>query len=267
MSDWYAHARHVNVGPGAGSMVGGPARATHHTTEGGSVDGAIATYRKTGNYPTFTIDYAADDVVQHLPVTTAATALKHPAPPHTNRMGTVNVQVEWVGQAAHPFTAGHEAGPNVAGFFDYLRELGIPDSWPAGSPLPYPDSYGDNGQRDAETWSTKAGHYGHSQVPGNEHGDPGAIDPAFVRQTAKHPAPATTPAPAPAPLEEDDDMAQVITADGKALYIATARHGARHIASMVELHGMVAAGVLTAEQAKPRTVSADQLQALVAAAA
>jgi hypothetical protein len=71
----------------------------HHTTEGSTIDGAVATYKKTGNYPTFTIDYAKDDVVQHLPVTTGATAVKNASGGvDTNREGVVCIQVEWVGR-------------------------------------------------------------------------------------------------------------------------------------------------------------------------
>ena len=58
-----------------------------------------------------------------------------------------------------------------------------------GAPKAYPSSYGlDNGDRDPKVWAAHGGHYGHSQVPENLHGDPGAIDPLFVRQTAKVPA-------------------------------------------------------------------------------
>ena len=34
-------------------------------------------------------------------------------------------------------------------------------------------------------WTSHGGHYGHSQVPENLHGDPGALDPNFVKQSAK----------------------------------------------------------------------------------
>jgi hypothetical protein len=201
---WYAQARRVHVGDGCGAMNGGPPRAVHHTTEGSTIDGAVATYKKTHNYPTFTIDYAKDDVVQHIPVNVGATAVKNAAGGvDTNREGSVCIQVEWVGKAEKPFTTdkqGHliPAGPKVRGFFDFLRAHGIPDVWPEGAPLAYPGSYGgNNGDRHPRTWTSKAGHYGHSQVPENEHGDPGALDPTFIKQTAKPPVTAAAkPAPA-----------------------------------------------------------------------
>lgn len=187
---WYAGATRKPIAgvTGGGSMVGGPARAIHHTTEGSTIAGAEATYAKTKNAPHFTIDYAHDVIHQHLPVNVAATALKNPAGGvQTNRQGDYNVQIEWVGFAKNPFTT-HDgklvnAGPKVRAFFDWLRKLRIPDTWPMGAPKPYPSSYGlGNGDRNAKTWTSKGGHYGHSQVPENEHGDPGAIDPAFVKQ-------------------------------------------------------------------------------------
>jgi hypothetical protein len=181
---WYPNAERVDVGPGCGSMVGGPARVTHHTTEGGTAEGAISTYRNTGDYPTFTIQYDSDKLYQHVSVDLGSTALVHTSGQmDTNRMGSVNIQIEWVGYAQHPFTDNVTAGPNVRGFFDWLRSWGVPDVWPNGAPLAYPASYGDNGQRDLNNWKTQAGHYAHSQVPENSHGDPGAIDPAFIKQT------------------------------------------------------------------------------------
>jgi hypothetical protein len=186
MSDiWFAPAQRIDVGLGCGGMAGGPPRVVHHTTEGGSIAGAVATYKQTGDYPTFTANYLTDTVVQHLPVTTGATALMHKGGPETNRMGVVCIQIEWVGSAKTPFTAHATAGPVVRAFFDFLRGWGVPDVWPNGSPMPYPASYGANGQRDAATWVGKAGHYGHSQVPGNDHGDPGQLDPAFIKQSAQ----------------------------------------------------------------------------------
>lgn len=201
---WFSQARRVNVGDGSGAMLGGEPRAVHHTTEGSTIDGAVATYRKTGCFPTFTIDYVKDDVVQHLPVNVGASALKNASGGvQTNRKGSVCIQIEWVGSATKPFNKTTEgklipAGPKVKAFFDFLRSHGIPDVWPEGAPPAYGQggapAYGaGNGERHAATWESKAGHYGHSQVPENSHGDPGAIDPGFVKQTAR--AAAVTPKP------------------------------------------------------------------------
>jgi hypothetical protein len=255
-SAWFPQARRVDVGGGCGAMRGGPPRAVHHTTEGSTIDGAVATYRKTGNYPTLTIDYAKDDVVQHLPANVGATAVKNAAGGvDTNREGLYCIQVEWVGQAAHPFTSDGRgglkpAGPKVRAFLDWLRSLGIPDAWPMGAPKAYPGSYGlNNGDRDPKVWASKAGHYGHSQVPENEHGDPGAVDPSFVRQTNHAPtAPSAAPqqskpTPAPAPTSTEDSVF-IVRGSSAAQYV-TDFITKRHVTNMAELHDLQQAGVKT----------------------
>jgi hypothetical protein len=85
---------------------------------------------------------------------------------------------------------------------------------------------------------------------------------------ARVPTPRRPATPSQSPhVQEDDDMAQVITADGVALYVATARHGARHITDQLEAGAQVAAGLITLEQLHhPVRVTPAQLQALTAAA-
>jgi hypothetical protein len=41
--------------PGIGKYTEGPFKIVHHTTEGGSAAGAIATYKAAGAYPHFTV--------------------------------------------------------------------------------------------------------------------------------------------------------------------------------------------------------------------
>jgi peptidoglycan hydrolase-like protein with peptidoglycan-binding domain len=243
---------------GGGSMLGGKPRAVHHTTEGSTAAGAEATYAKTGNAPHITADYARDIVEQHLPVNVAATAVRNePGGVETNRQGSVCVQIEWVGQAAHPFTAGHKAGPKVKGLLDWLRSLGIPDVWPMGPPKAYPGSYGaSNGDRDPKVWAASAGHYGHSQVPENVHGDPGAIDPAFVKQTAK---PAPKPAPAPVyrythlPLKHGDANVDVAHAQKRLGVAVDGRFGdvtEAHVKAFQKAHRLTVDGVVGPVTAK-----------------
>jgi hypothetical protein len=89
--------------------------------------------------------------------------------------------------------------------------------------------------------------------------------PAPARIPARIPAPRPSHTPAPY-VPEDDDMAQVITADGVAIYVATARHGARHINDQVEAGALVAAGLITLQQLhQPVRVTPAQLQALTTA--
>lgn len=221
----------VYVGDGCGPMLGGPPRVTHHTTEGGSIDGAVSTYLLTHDYPHLTGNYLTDEIVGHIPFNVGATALMHNQDPETNRMGTFNVQIEWIGAAANPFTDGHSAGPNVRRLFDTLRSLGIPDVWPAGPPPA--NAYGiDNGHRNAAIWSSRAGHYCHSQVPGNYHADPGAINPSFIRATA-----ITSPGP------QEDEMNTVIVGDGQSHYV-TNFLTKRRIATVEEDNALRLAGMI-----------------------
>lgn len=164
-------------GNSGGSLVGGDPRWTWHTTEGENISSAIAAYREHNSWPTVTWDPTTGRIVQHLPGNVAARSLENPAGGvETNRQGRVHVQVEVVGYAAHPFTSLRDL-PGFDKLAAWWRAQGVPDGWPAGGPLPYPKSYGlDNGQRSAALWVSHGGHYGHSQVPENHHGDPGAVD-------------------------------------------------------------------------------------------
>ena len=190
-------------------LQGGEPRVTWHCTEGGSIKGAIAAYRQHKSWPTITWDPLTGEIHQHFPATVGARALQNDAGGvQTNAHGRVHIQIEVVGHAASPFTAGPMKG--LATLLRWIRSHGVPDTWPGGQPLAYgpdkrrpgvsPAAYGDrNGTRSTKTWA-KAGHFGHSQVPENDHGDPGAIDITFT--TKYRPAPAPTPAPAPAPTRK-----------------------------------------------------------------
>jgi hypothetical protein len=97
----------------------------------------------------------------------------------TNREGKVNIQVEVLGRAKDPWTKGFDPGkkPNYRKLIAAGRSHGIPDVWPAGKP---PSTAAAATKRDRSTWQSKGGHFGHSQVPGNDHWDPGGIDTSIV---------------------------------------------------------------------------------------
>jgi lysozyme family protein len=157
--------------PGIGPFTDGPFKIIHHTTEGGSASGAIATYKETRNYPHFTVE--EDAVYQHVDTNSAVTALEHPSGTvETNRSHAI--QIELVGFAGKPKS--RNSLRTMAALCRWLEEQhDIPTVWPNG--FPYPPV---NGQRpnvpfnrDSTNWRTKGGHYGHCHVPNNTHWDPG----------------------------------------------------------------------------------------------
>lgn len=163
----------------------GGARSVWHTTEGPSIAAAVSAYRANNSWPHATWDPRTGEVVQHLHVNQSARSVQNlSGGVQTNRYGVV-LQVETVAHAAVPFTNGPLAG--LDRIMDWMRSNGVPDVWPMGQPLAYgpderrpgvsPAAYGlNNGDRDPAIWTAKGGHYGHSQVPENDHGDPGRID-------------------------------------------------------------------------------------------
>lgn len=72
----------------------------------------------------------------------------------------------------------------------WLRSWGVPDVWPMGAPTW-------TARRDAAVWNSRSGHYGHSQVPENDHTDPGPMPNLFGAAPVQPP---TQPPPAGAVL-------------------------------------------------------------------
>jgi hypothetical protein len=107
----------------------------------------------------------------------------------TNRTGRYCVQIETV------FTAGETVNgkkyatvrdtpcKNLDKIMAWLRSLGIPDTWPGGAPTGF--------TRDTvslDAWTKLGGHYGHNQVPGNSHVDPGPMPNLFASAPTPHEA-------------------------------------------------------------------------------
>jgi len=164
-------------------------RAVWHTTETalGTLDAVVRGYERTGSWPHATWDPSTGRVKQHYTAEIGARALRNTSGGiETNSFGAL--QVEVVGYARSPFTGGPMRG--VQPILNWLRANGVPGHWPAGQPLAYgaderrpgvtPAAYGlGNGTRKPSAWM-QPGHFGHSQVPENEHGDPGRIDTTFT---------------------------------------------------------------------------------------
>ncbi|AWB24031.1 hypothetical protein DA075_26710 [Methylobacterium currus] len=235
---WYPLAIQTPF-PGIGNYRDGPYKIIHHTTEGSSAAGAIATYKKTGSYPHFTVDQ--DVVYQHVDTETAVTALEHPAgTPETNRSHAIQIElVGFAGSAKSPTSLA-----TLAALCRWLEQRhGIPAEWPNGLPKPAVHGRDPGGHnRDVEHWTTRGGHYGHSQVPHNSHWDPAytAEEVAVVMGPASGaPADAVAaallegePAALPAMAEFSGPSAAEAPATtgyvGALVAVATAEHAAYH---------------------------------------
>jgi hypothetical protein len=178
--------------------------------------------RRAGNDVHFVFNPLSGDIVQMLPASRSARALKNLAGGvQTNRLGSVCLQVEVIGFAAAPFTARLTAAgvEGLGRLVRFARAHGIPDVWPAGPPPVYPHG---SSPRRADIWATKPGHYGHSQVPENDHGDPGAINVLVLWAAAAQPASSSGTA-------RGTDMDLVKSPDGRVWDVSAV--GRRYIAS------------------------------------
>lgn len=153
-----------------GTYTGGPFRVVHHTTEGTSYAGARSVYAAKKADPHFTV--AGSSIFQHIDTGSAARALKNPpGGVQTNRQSAV--QIEVVGFAGRPKDIATLR--RVAELCRWIEgEHGIPQEWPSGRPRSSSNGHDPGGHnRSAENWNAIGGHYGHSQVPENDHWDPG----------------------------------------------------------------------------------------------
>lgn len=172
-----------------------------HTTEGGTVDGAIAAYRKNNSWPHLTVQAfwgRTPDICGHLDLNVSARSLRNMAGGvQTNTDGVV--QLEVVGAATRP---GDIDWGTIARLVigPICRTMGIPVQ-SAVTWLAYPASYGKSKVRlSGPEWTSYRGLLGHQHAPENDHGDPGAIPIDVILAAAG----STTAAPSQLP--EDDDM-------------------------------------------------------------
>lgn len=181
---------------GAMDTPGKPGRVVWHTTESGAGDAAFAAVARVliseADEPHFLYDPTTDRLGQFGPLDQSARALKNDGATRTNRTGRVCIQIEVLARAGTPFTGYWKPGPNFRKLMAAIRSWGVPDLFPMGSLAShYADS---SAKRDRTVWLNKGGHYGHCNVPGNDHWDPGAIS-----RTALFAAAPTTAPPKPAP--------------------------------------------------------------------
>jgi hypothetical protein len=177
-----------------GTMAGGPPRGVWHITwdelgPGGKMPSfdAIMNYLKNVDFcPHLMWDPWSGRIVQFYPANRSARAVRNlSGGVETNRMGKVCLQVEVffapgaVVNGKKYITVADTPCKGLGEIVEWMRTWGVPDVWPNG----WPKWTGNS--RSSSGWA-KAGHFGHSQVPENDHSDPG---------------------PMPRSMFEEDDMA------------------------------------------------------------
>lgn len=182
---WIPGAERITPSRPGGTITStAPPRVVWHTTEAdpgtASVWAAmIRVLRNKEAEPQVLYDPLTDRLGQFMPLNVSGRALRNDGTYQTNRIGRVCIQVEVIGRSAKPFTAYWKPGPNFRAFMAAIKSWGVIDQWPAGAPPRFiadPPHNEPESPRSRKIWLNTGGHYGHSQIPGNDHGDPGAID-------------------------------------------------------------------------------------------
>lgn len=160
-----------------------PGRSVWHATEAnpktpGVFESMVKVLTGKSAEPHLLYHPLTDRLGQFFPLDLSGRALRNDGTTKTNRVGKVCIQIEVIAYSADPFTGYWTPGPNWRALIAALRSWGIADAQPAG-PFPQfianpPHNVPEN-DRDRPTWLSKGGHYSHSQIPGNDHGDPGAV--------------------------------------------------------------------------------------------
>jgi hypothetical protein len=196
---WIPEAQDLTAAGTSGTMDGGTPRVTWHVTvspSGGSYfDAMHGVLTRNKSEPHILYDPLTDRLGQYFPLNRSARALANDGTRRTNGHGSVNIQIEVVAQP-DGFTRYWKPGPNYRALMRAIRSWGVPDVWPAGR---VSKSYADKVTR---TWTaySKAGHFGHCHVPGNDHWDPGPIDQAALLKVG-------------ATLSEEDELMAITVKD------------------------------------------------------
>lgn len=169
---WYPGAVTSEQFPGCGGFVFGPPRIVLHSTEGSTAEGALQTYKATGNYSHFTVD--SSRVFQHCAINVGSTALQHPAGTiDTNKASAVQIEIVGVAKNAPIFS-----GALLANVARLLRWIEVQ----TGTPAVHADFTGP--RFSAGQWQSFSGTCGHMHVPNNDHTDPGNINVAALFPSA-----------------------------------------------------------------------------------
>lgn len=210
---WIPGAERITPSQAGGTISStAPPRVVWHTTEAPSGKDSmfaamIRVLKDKSAEPQVLWDPLTDRLGQFMPLNVSGRALKNDTDgTRNNRVGRVCIQIEVIGYAKNPFTDNWKPGKNFRALMAAIRSWGIPDAFPMGPPPKFPGG----SRRDRTIWRSKGGHYCHANIPGNDHGDPGAISPTKLFVAA-----GTTPSkpPAPTPAEEESNMAGLTAAD------------------------------------------------------
>ncbi|MEV6737865.1 endolysin [Streptomyces sp. NPDC051104] len=182
---WMPGAARHPVG-NTGAMNGGPARAVWHITSNDrdwTFKNELGWFTGGGANvaPHLLWDPFTGQIAQMFPADSRSLSLQNAGDVKTNRTGRYCIQIEIV------FTAGETVSgkkyatvrdtpcKNLDQIMTWLRSLGIADTWPGGAPTGF--------ARDTvsmDVWLGRGGHYGHNQIPGNSHVDPGPMPNLFA---------------------------------------------------------------------------------------
>ncbi|SEG56796.1 hypothetical protein SAMN04489712_106337 [Thermomonospora echinospora] len=168
---WLPGAGRIPAELDGGQLKGGAPRVVWFTSEHDprsvSARSAAHDLARTGRPAHLVWNPHTGEIVQLLPATRAACLLADPV----RGEGRVCLQILVIGLAREPFTGGPLNGLDA--IMRWLDGWGVPRRWPAGPPLPSPQSYHSDRQR--RPWA-RGGHFGASQVPECVLPDPGGLD-------------------------------------------------------------------------------------------
>ena len=166
---WHPDAQRISFG-GIGDFAGGGRKIVWHTTEGSTIEDAVAAYRATRDYPHFTVQWAQGKlrIAQHAPINVAVTTLVHPpGTPETNRANCIQIEICGFAKDSPNWSAAmYAALGRLARWIE--ANAGVPRR--CGVRFAVPAS-----RLSGTAFYAYAGHIGHEHVPGNEHWDPGAM--------------------------------------------------------------------------------------------
>lgn len=199
---WMPGAKRFDTGD-HGKMDGGPKKAVAHITwdvnASSSAPKPLLPFSRLESYftgggasaaPHILLNPFTGQATQFLPADSRSKSLRDlPGGTRINRDGTYVIQIEFLffpncvvdGKAYATL-----ADTPMKGWKElvaWTESLGIPSRWPMGKP-------NFKSSRSVEVWRKEGGWYGHSQVPENDHTDPGPIKDF----------PSITPVPNPSPV-------------------------------------------------------------------